>query len=43
MCAAYEQALGQALQQLSAIEWEDCSHVLFISKSIGTACGGSLR
>lgn len=37
MRAAYEQALGQALQQLSAIEWEACSHVLFISKSLGTA------
>lgn len=37
MRAAYEQALGQALQQLSAIEWEACSQVLFISKSLGTA------
>ena len=37
MRAAYEQALRQALQQISAINWEACSRVLFISKSIGTA------
>ena len=41
MYEAYEQASSYVEEQLSRIDFSSCSHVLFLSKSIGTAVAAS--
>ena len=41
MYEAYEQASAYVEEQLSRIDFSSCSHVLFLSKSIGTAVAAS--
>ena len=41
MYEAYEQASAHVEEQLSRIDFSSCSHVLFLSKSIGTAVAAS--